>query len=123
MSNKKQKDTLVSPQGKQLGENAFCVHSLRLFLPAQKKEVKRRWLDQHDLWVAEISGVQRVFTPVVLAGMLLWMDAVTGSVYLGNGRSMTSAVLNIKISSVLQNKAKAEEMLMALSVKEELEVL
>lgn len=118
----KQKDILVLPQSKQIGENAFCVNSLRVFSPAHKKDVKRRWLDQHDLWVAEISGVKRVFTPVVLAGVLLWMDAVTGSVYLGDGRCMTSDVLNIKINSILQNKEKAEEILMSIIAKSEQKV-
>ena len=118
MGNKHQKDMPVSAQAKQQNENSLCVNSLRVFSPAQKKDGKQRWIDQHDLWIATVDKADRVFTPVVLSGLLVWMDAATGSVYMGDGRCLTSDVLNIKISSVLKNQVKAGGMLMALSVKE-----
>ena len=83
-----------------------------------KKDVKERWIKSHDLWMAEILGQARVITPVVLAGLLQWMDCVTGTVYAPNGWCATSGALSIKDKSIHKNDHLAETMLMNLRGEE-----
>ena len=103
---------------KKLGEEGFSVRFIDLFLQGAKKEVKAKWISNHDLWLAEILGQMRVITPVVLAGLLQWMDAVTGTVYAPNGWCATSGVLSIKDGSIHKNDYQAELMLMNLRGEE-----
>ena len=99
---------------KKLGEEGFNVRVIDVFMQLSKKEVKAKWIASHDLWLAEILGQTRVITPVVLAGLLQWMDCVTGTVYAPNGWCATSGALSIKEGSIHKNDLQAECILMNL---------
>ncbi len=112
-----QKDVVISPAKKQRADDFMCVHTLRVFSPGAKKDVKKRWIDDHDLWIADVSNQERVLTPVVMSGLLVWMDAITGSTYDSHGRCMTSDVLEIRLDTLFQNQDRAAEILMSITCK------
>jgi len=71
------------------------------FPVAQKSSTKRAWIADKELYLADISGIERVVTPVYIATdehkTPLLMDAITGTLYRPkNGRCMTSDKLVIK---------------------------
>ena len=104
---------------KKLADESFAVRANDLFQLGAKKDVKTRWIKEHDLWMAEITGQMRVITPVVLSGLLQWCDAVTGSVYSGAGRCASSDVLAIKMSTIYKDDGAAAGHLMRLDGKGE----
>jgi hypothetical protein len=66
-----------------------------------KSSTKRAWIADKELYLADISGIERVVTPVYIATdehkTTFLMDAITGTLYRPkNGRCLTSDKLVLK---------------------------
>lgn len=99
-------------------EEIFAIVSNQLFTLKTKKETKQKWINTHDLWMAEIDKNLRVITPVILSNQLVWADVVTGTVYYGDGRCASSGVLAININTLYKNIDHATAHLMNLKGSE-----
>jgi len=86
--------------------DAKCAAEKFCFPLNGKRETKQKWLDNHDLFVAEDG---KVLVLVDTVESVYFMDAITGSLY-QFGNCLTSNVL--KTSGVKRNRDAATSYLM-----------
>ncbi len=83
------------------GEGCASSAGKALFPAAGTKPAKRGWISNHELWITQFDGQDRVITPVVVGSNLFWMDAITGGFGIQHG------------ARVRRNQVRLEEILMA----------
>ena len=77
-----------------------------------KASSKRTWLEDKDLYLGDVSGIERILTPVILDTdmhkKIYLMDAITGTLYrVQGGKCMSSDQLHLKRfkqDAILANK-------------------
>ncbi len=85
----------LKPIGVRKSISDMCVATYSCFPVGPKASAKKTWIKDKDLYLADISGTERVVTPVYfLTDMnktVYMMDAVTGSVFtVKGGRCLSS---------------------------------
>jgi hypothetical protein len=87
----------LNPVGirKSVGTSDMCAAFSSCFPVGPKAATKRNWIKDKELYLADISGTERVVTPVYFLTdenrTVYMMDAVTGSVFtIKEGRCLTS---------------------------------
>jgi len=85
----------LKPVGVRKSISNLCAATYSCFPIGPKSSSKKTWLKDKDLYLADISGYERVVTPVYfLTDMnktVYMMDAVTGSMFtIKGGRCLTS---------------------------------
>lgn len=86
-----------------ISETANCANENHCFKIGAKPEVKRAWIDRHEL---HVNAFGDVFTPVTAFDGAHFMDCITGSLY-RNGRCLTSETLRTGLLTQ-DNKAGAK---------------
>ena len=85
----------LRPVGVRKSISHLCAATYSCFPIGPKASSKKSWMKDKDLYLADISGMERVVTPVYfLTDMnktVYMMDAVTGSMFvIKGGRCLTS---------------------------------
>jgi hypothetical protein len=73
-----------------------------------KVSSKRAWLEDKELYIGDISGVERVLTPVIIDTdmykKVYLMDAITGTLFkIQGGKCLTSDQLHLKRFAKVNN--------------------
>jgi hypothetical protein len=79
----------------------MCAAAISCFPVGPKVSAKKTWMKDKDLYLADISGIERVVTPVYFVTdmneTIYMMDAITGSMFtLKGGRCLSSDRLEMK---------------------------
>jgi hypothetical protein len=85
----------LKPVGVRKSISDLCAATYSCFPIGPKLSSKKTWLKDKDLYLADISGIERIVTPVYIATdehkTTLLMDAITGTLYRPrDGKCMTS---------------------------------
>ena len=88
---------------------ARCAEEKLCFPQNAKRERRKQWIDEHDLFINEKG---RAFALVDTMSEVFFMDAVTGSLYQFGGCVSTGQLSNALMH---RNKDKAGAFLMSLS--------
>ena len=96
-----------------LSLEALCASSVSCFPVWAKPDQKKKWIDDHDLFVDTKRG--RAFALVDTVSRIYFMDAVTGSLY-HFGNCVTSDFL--KASDLHRSQYEAEKFLMQVAERE-----
>lgn len=94
-----------------IAQTADCAAERYCFALSAKNDTKSKWLDEHDLFIANDG---RVYTLVDTTKRVYFMDAITGTLF-QFGECMTSQRLNP--SKFVRDNEKATKMLMAMQAK------
>lgn len=89
----------------QKAADAECAVSKECFTAVSSDDIKRKWVQEHDLFIAD----GRVFAAVDTDTHMYFMDAITGSLY-NFGECLTSPRGR---TGFVRDQAKASAMLMA----------
>lgn len=85
----------LRPIGVRKSINDMCAATISCFPVGPKGSAKRTWMKDKDLYLADISGTERVVTPVYFVTdmdkTIYMMDAITGSMFsMKGGRCLSS---------------------------------
>jgi len=81
--------------------DGMMAKSYECFPIGPKASSKQAWLEDKDLYFGDISGMERILTPVILDTdmhkKIYLMDAITGTLYkIQGGKCMSSDQLHLK---------------------------
>lgn len=93
-------------KGITLDESKSCAASLECFTNNKKKAEKKKWIDEHDLYMTSFGRVMSKHQDT-------YMDAVTGSFYDLDGRCRSSFTL--ELGEVWKDQEGAAAQLMAMN--------
>jgi hypothetical protein len=85
----------LKPIGVRKSISDMCAAAYSCFPVGPKASAKKTWIKGKDLYLADISGTERVVTPVYfltdMEKTVFMMDAVTGSMFaIKSGRCLSS---------------------------------
>lgn len=83
------------------------VTATQLFSRERSKELKKQWIEAHQLFVND----GYVYTPVMIYGCLFHMQCITGTLYGNSGRARDS-IKYIDLRKMEKNDKLAESILM-----------
>jgi hypothetical protein len=81
--------------------DGMMAKSHNCFPIGPKASSKQAWLEDKDLYLGDVSGMERILTPVILDTdmhqKIYLMDAITGTLYkIQGGKCMSSDQLHLK---------------------------
>lgn len=83
-----------------VSSDILCANASDCFPVTGARLARDKWINKHVLHVAETWLGERIVVPVQMLGdpskSKFWMDAVTGTLYRTNGKSLTNVNLELK---------------------------
>jgi len=92
-----------------------CVDSKHLFNVDARDSVQRSWCDGAQLWMGDVlrgkDAGPRAFVAIEHRGVLMWMDAITGTTYTAEGVCTASTQLTLISKTIRRAQEEAADWL------------